>query len=94
MELQDKVADRITATDEITKSFQSEAEALRKMVQDKDLIITALKAHCLSLNENFRQILLSIAERFPGSDVAEKSARMAETLKNMDVTKLGSLENR
>lgn len=86
------VSDRIAAVDEITKSFQSEAEALRQIVRDQEAIISALKCHCVSLSDNVVHILESIIEKFPGTDVAVHATNMVKQIRSVDVVGLGSIK--
>ena len=66
--------------DEITKSFQREAEALREIVRARDLQIKALKAHSLCLRENFKQVLGTILDKFSDSDIQFHAKKMIEQI--------------
>ena len=66
--------------DEITLSFQREAEALREIVRGRDLQIKALKAHALCMRENFKQILTAILDKFADADIQFHAKRMIEQL--------------
>lgn len=66
--------------DEITKSFQREAEALREILRARDLQIKALKAHSLCLRQNFKTILEAILDKFADNDIQYHARRMIDEI--------------
>lgn len=78
--------------DEITLSFQREAEALREIVRGRDMQIKALKAHSLCMRENFKQILTAVIDRVVDADVQFHAKKMIEQLDQAGdaVDKVGS----
>lgn len=66
--------------DDITKSFQREAEALREIVRSRDLQIKALKAHTLCLRSNFKIVLEAILDRIVDNDVQYHARKMIEQI--------------
>lgn len=78
--------------DDVAKSFQREAEALREIVRNRDQQIRALKAHSLCLRSNFKSILEAVVDRVIDQDIQHHAKRMITELETADsvIEKVGS----